>query len=898
MHMKNSIQTSRLLLSITVFFLLAMAAFAIDVSETTLPNGLKVLIREVHAAPIVVVDVWYKTGSRNDIQGLTGASHLLEHMTYKGSKEFGKDDMRNLTKRNGAIDNGATYYDFTHYYTTIASDRLPLVLRMEASRMSTALINQHDLDSEMTVVRSELEGRDNNPGSLLFKQLMASAYSVHAYRWPVIGWRADIEHITAAQLRQYYKSHYMPNNATLVVVGDVNTEQALREVRQYFGKLKRGVLPDSWVTPEPVQQGERQVMVRQAGQVPIEMLAWHIPAITHQDIPALLMLDQVLGTGRLSRLYSAIVEKQMGISAYSSVFMQHDPGLFTVAVATSPGQALAPVETSTLEQIVQVKTTPPSAGEMARGLRQLQASTIYARDDITQQAEELGENETVAGSWRFSDQLLEQIKKVTPDDVSRVARLYLTDNNRTIAIFQPSNGKSTTALPLQPSPFAYADASLSSKLARTGATTGVTAPKTTAKRQRFVLPNGMVLVVQENHSNPTIAISASLRAGKAYDPAGKTGVADMVANLLDRGTTTRSSQQIAVELEGAAAEISSGTGWETVGLHGKALRDDSGLLLRNLADLLRNATFPIDEITKMREQMLSAVAMERDEPSSNAYRNFYRALYPVGHPYRLPSFDEEISGLKSITQEDLQHFYQTRYTPKTLILAVVGDVDPLQVKALVEQYFNGWQGDMPALLSFPTQETYKSDKVVTTIQDKTEVNIYVGHPGGLLRTSPDYYAAEVMNMILGGGGALNSRLGDVIRDQHGLAYSVYSDFHASTGSGPWYAMLGVNPKNVDQAVSLLQQQIVLMQEKGATEQEVKDAQSYLTGSYAISLNSNAALASSLMDAEYFQLGLDYIDRAPGLFRAVTREQVNAAAKRYLHPEALTISIAGSYPVEK
>lgn len=890
-----------------VLLFIALTASAADVSETVLPNGLKVLIKEVHAAPVVVVDVWYKVGSRNERPGMTGASHLLEHMTYKGTKEFAKDDMRNLTKRNGAIDNGATFYDYTHYYTTIASDRLPLILRMEASRMSSALINQGDLDSERTVVRSELEGNENNPGTLLYQAMMASAFRTHSYRWPVIGWRADIERTTAEELRTYYRTYYRPNNATLVIVGDVKTDDALAQVKKTFGRLKAGPQPPQEVVPEPEQQGENYLVVRRQGRLPMEFISWHIPGVRPpeiinpaigltDDIPALKLLAQILGNGRLSRLNQQVVETQLGVSAWASASTNRDSGIFLTGGVAAPGGSLAPIEKAIFTEIERIKTTPPTAEEMARARRQVEAEMIYARDSITDQAEQLGEAETVAGDWRYPDSLLAKIGKVTPQEVSRVAGVYLTEKNRTIGIFQPvEKGAAATAVPALPAPAQYhADRVLAADGGAAGAGGALARAD---RRERFTLPNGMVLIVQENHANTTVAASATIKAGKAYDPAGKNGTADMVANLLDRGTTGRNSNQIAGELEGAAAEISSGTGWETVGLHGKALSGDTELLIRNIADLLRNANFPQEEIEKMREQMLSGLAMERDEPAENARRAFYRTALPVGHPYRLASFDEEENGVKAITRDDLLAFHRTYYTPRTLVISVVGDINIDEVRQLVEKYFGDWNGDAPKPLVFTPSVAEKGARVVTSIPEKSEASIYVGHAGALRRTDPDYYAAQVMNLILGGGGALNSRLGDVIRDQNGLAYSVSSDFHASTGAGPWFVVLGVNPKNVDKATVLLQQEIARMRDNGVTKQEVDDAVAFLSGAYAITLETNAALASTLADAEYFNLGLDYPEKITTLYRAVTREQVNAAAQKYLHPDQLIISIAGSYEGE-
>ncbi len=878
--------------------LLAAAAWA-QVTETVLPNGLRVLVKEVHAAPVVTVDLWMHVGSRNEPEGMTGSSHLLEHMTYKGTKEFAKDDMRNLNKRNGAVDNGATFFDYTHYYTTIASDRVDLPLRMEASRLHSALIRQQDLDSEMTVVRSELEGRENDPGTQLFNAAMSTIFMSSPYHWPVVGWRADIEHVKADALRAYYHKYYMPNNATLVVVGDVNTAAVLERVRADFGRLPRGPQPPQWVTPEQPQVGERRITIVHEGRVPIEEIGWRVPSITSPDAPALLLLEQILGGGRSARLYPAIVEKGLGVETWANTFLLKDAGVFFAGGVAAPGKPLAPIEAAILAEVARLQTTPPSAEEMARALRQTQAQLIFSRDSVTDQAEQLGFYDTVAGDWRALDRLPAQLQAVTPADLQRVAKTYLIDTNRTDGIFQPiGNGGPQAGLP-RARPAGYHDGDpyrTPAPLARegTGGTVRAATPaeKAPVKRARFLLPNGVVLIVQENHVNPTVAVRANLKAGKAYDPAGKVGAADMVANLLDHGTTTRTSAQIAAELEGAAASIDAGTGWETVGLSGKALSGDTELLVRNLADLIRNPIFPPEEIENMRGQALAGLAEERDQPASVAYRTLYRAVLPVGHPYRMASYDEEEAGIKALTRDDLLAFHTARYTPKTLTMAVVGDVSVDAVHALVEKYFGDWTGPEPALLTFPPVPLGAPHRIAVPMADKSQTAIYLGTAGGLRRTDPDYYAAEIMNMILGGGGALDSRLGDVVRDQHGLAYTIDSAFHASTGAGPWYVSLGVNPANADKAIPLVQAEIVRMHDTGATAQELHDAVAFLTGSQAIALETNAALAATLMDAEYFHLGLDYPEQMGKIYAAVTLPEVNAAAQKYLHPDALTTVVVG------
>ncbi len=732
----------------------------------------------------------------------------------------------------------------------------------------------------------------------------------------MVGWRTDVEHVTAAQLLPYYHTYYIPNNATLVIVGDVDPAKIMTVVQQAFGPIPRGPEPPQWVTPEPPQSGERRVMVRRAGSLPMVMIGWHIPAITQEDIPALTLLGDILGTGRTSRFYQAIVEKELGVDAYAGTESLRDGGLFLAGGSVAPHKPIAPIEATLLAEIERIKTTPPSAAELARARRQELASTLCDRDSITEQANELGEAATVTGDYGYYDKFLAKLDTITPEDISRVAKLYLTEDNRTVGTFVPNKaggGSSGSFGPMQYAPTRLAamfgpchfhaidaapadDAGASPALPAAGAVAAAAQPAKNVLRKRLVLPNGMVLVVQENHANKTVAMTLTLNAGKAYDPKGKNGLAEMTANLLDRGTQGRSSAEIAAEMEDAAASIDSGIGWETAGLHGRALSGDSELLLRNLADELRHPVFPAAEVGKMRTEMQAALEDEHDQPKEYARRNFYRAVLPADHPYYLPSFEESQAGLAAITRDDITAFHQAHYSPRDTILAVVGDVKLAEITALVEKYFGDWQGPAPVALHFPAvaiNPVKEGDSIRQVLPDKSEVDIYVGHAAALTRTSADYYPAEIMNFILGGGGALNSRLGDVIRDQHGLAYGVYSDFHASTGAGPWYVMLGVNPTNVEKALPLLRAEITRMHDKGVTAQEISDAKAYLTGSYAIELETNVAMASTLADDEYFHRDLDYPEQIIHYFNAVTLEQVNDAAKKYLHPDALVFSIAGT-----
>src|SRR5262245_39016978 len=311
------------------------------VTETRLPNGLRVLTKEVHSAPVVSVSVWYRVGSRDEHTGITGISHLLEHMMFKGTPRYRVGEIARTLFLNGASFNASTFYDWTSYYETLAADRLELAVELEADRMAHSRIDKADLDSEMTVVRSELEGGENDPETLLRQAVTATAIQAHPYHWPVIGWRSDVEQMPREALHAYYRTHYGPNNATVVIVGDFETKRALDLVRKHFGPLAPIPTPPPVYTTEPEQRGERRVTVSQAGALPIVMLAYRVPAATNPDFYALDVLGTLLGEGRTGRLYQALVETELASEVDAGAPSLRDPFLFFVTATARPGVSAA-----------------------------------------------------------------------------------------------------------------------------------------------------------------------------------------------------------------------------------------------------------------------------------------------------------------------------------------------------------------------------------------------------------------------------------------------------------------------------------------------------------------------------------------------------------------------------
>lgn len=862
------------------------------VRETTLPNGLRVLTKEVRSAPVVSFAVWYKVGSRNEHTGITGVSHLLEHLMFKGTKKYGLGEISRTLFVNGAQFNASTYYDWTNYYATLASDRLELAMQIEADRMVNARIDKADLDSEMSVVRSELEGRENSPGTLLFQAVAAAAFQAHPYQWPVIGWRPDVENVPRDAIYEYYKKHYGPNNATVVIVGDFDTEKALALVNKHFGKLKRIPEPTPVYTAEPPQRGERRVEVRRAGTLPMTMVAYRGPKGSDPDAYALDLITTILSSGRSSRLYQNLVEKQVASSADASFGSLRDPFLFGLTATARPGGNAPDLEKALLAEVEKVKTEPVTAEELARARSQIEADFVFQADSVTSQANQIG-YWAMVDDWKYLSTYLQRIRALAPADLQRVAQKYFTEDNRTVGTFIPTSQGGQAGPPPR-------EASARVEKPQKGARP-IPLPKpaktSSAPRNvtRFKLDNGVNVVVQENSTNPTFALRGSLPAGTVHEPESKSGLAALTAAMLTRGTQKRNALQFASALESVGASLNASGGTLNTSLSGQAQSKDFNLVMDLLAEMLRQPTFPEADLQRLKGLALAGAEQEKDDPESLASRAFSRAVYPESSPLRPDTLEESMQELSSITRADVEGFYRSQYGPDRLTLVLVGDVKADQVRQALQSRLGDWARN-PQAKPVPTLEVplqKQGVRQVIQVPDKSETAILFGHAGGVKRSDPDFYATQVMNLILGGGGALNSRLGNVIRDEQGLAYTVFSFFDTDLYAGPFQVSLGTNPANAEKAVQSLQAELKRIREQGVTQREVEEAVAYLTGSFPVRLETNAGVANTLLAMEIYNLGPDYIERYGDLYRAVTVAQVNEAARKHLNPDTATLILAGT-----
>jgi zinc protease len=425
-----------------------MKVSANDVHRTVLDNGLTVLLKEVHAAPVATCWIWYRVGGRNETPGLTGISHWTEHMMFKGTPAFPKGEIMRLVNKNGGVLNGFTSQDYTVYFETLPADRIELGLRIEADRMANSAFDAEEVESERTVILSERQGAENSPGFLLYEEMAAAAFCVHPYGHQVLGWKEDLQRITRDDLWRHYRTYYGPHNAVLVLVGDFETSTMLEWVKTHFDPIPAGLETPSMNIVEPPQRAERRVTVRQPGTTAYFQAVYHVPDARHPDYYPLLVLDAILSgakpmslsspsaTNKSARLYRALVETELATSASSSFSDSLDPGMFAFSATVRAGRTPKEVETAMLAEIERARDKVVEDAELAKTLKQSRAQFIYANESVSNQAYWLGRMEMIE-SYRRLYTFLDALSAVTKKDIRRVAQTYLQPTNRTIGWFVP-----------------------------------------------------------------------------------------------------------------------------------------------------------------------------------------------------------------------------------------------------------------------------------------------------------------------------------------------------------------------------------------------------------------------------------------------------------------------------
>jgi zinc protease len=876
------------------------------ITEYALDNGLKVLLFPDASKPTTTVNITYLVGSRHEGYGETGMSHLLEHMVFKGTPKHANIPQE-LTE-HGARPNGSTWFDRTNYFETVPATDTNLVwaLDLEADRMVNSYIAKKDLESEFSVVRNEFESGENDPFSVLMERTASTAYLWHNYGKSTIGARADIENVPIERLKAYYQRYYQPDNAVLVVAGKFDVTRTLGLIAQKFGAipkpvraLDRGNMIFPTYTAEPVQDGERSVSLRRVGDVQVVMAAYHIPAGTDKDYAPVDVLSQILGDQPSGRIYKALVEKKLAADASAFNFQLKEPGLLIAFANVRTAQSLDSASRALLATLDGVVTTPPTKEEVDRA----RTSLLKAIDLTLNNSERvgLGLSEWASmGDWRLQFVHRDRIKAVTPADVQRVAAAYFKRDNRTLGYFYP------TAKPDRATIGWVSDADV---VAATKDYKGNTAlaegevfdPSTTnveKRTTRSALANGfkLALLPKQTRGNTVNAV-LNLRLGDEKSLTNRTTAAQLMAAMLDKGTKTKTRQQVKDEFDKLKARVFIGGAGNNVVVNIETTRPTLLPTLRLVGEVLREPAFDAKEFELLRTEGLAGLEQNKSEPTFLASIAVQRMMspWPKGHPLYTGTIDEQIADLKALKLDDVKKVYTDLVGASYGDLAMSGDFNRDSVTAAVNEIVGTWKSPKP----FARLKRKAFDVASTTESIETPDKANAFYVSGLnipVRDDQPEYDSLVIGGYILGGGFLNSRLAVRIRQKDGLSYGVGSGFSAQAlDSAATLQMFAIyNPENIVRLESAFGEEIGRWVKDGITADELDKAkQAWLQGRQQ-SRARDAELVSRLSQQTFQGRTMAFDQALEDRVAALTVDQVNANIRKYINPAKISAVKAGDF----
>jgi len=871
-------------------------------------NGLKVLLSEDHSSPVVTVMVTYLVGSRNELEGRRGAAHLLEHMMFKGTERYQKQKgtaIAAVLQRVGAHLNASTWTDGTNYYETLPSSELDLALDIEAERMRGSLFRQEDLASEMHVVHSELEKIENSPFSMLDQALWGAAFTTHPYHFPVIGWRKDIEETSAADLKKFYDTYYWPNNAYLAVMGAYDPALILQKLADTFGKLPRSpaaipVIPRQ----EPQQTAQRHTEIRREDRVESVIVAHKIPEFTHPDASALDVLALILTNGKNSRLYRQLVNSGLAVDMRSDASKSRDPGLFITQAILSPGVPHDEVRETILRVYKKIRQDGVTAEELANAKTQLETQILYSRDGSYHVAQELS-SLIASGDWTLYASYLDQIRALTLSDIQQAAKTYLEDQTMTTAYLVSKNPAerdeqimANAALPAAEHAVTEEDLLKNTEAPAHQPVSGkkrldpVFFEKRLSERVSSSVVEGIRVLTIKTPVEKVVTLTGSIEgAGQAYSE--NPVLPEMVVNMLDEGTQRRDKFQIARLLERCGAQVAFQIGHKRASFKARCLAKDVPLVMELISEQLRYPLFDAAEFEKQKQRLEVDITHAMSSTSDQAESALSRMIYPPGHPYYEPPFEDQLEALKKLTLNDLIRFHKNQYTPKNIILVAAGEIDTQLFTQTVADGMKNWPASQkPALPAHAKLTLSAPQKVTVPILDKSKFDVILGHYLPIQYGDPLYYSIFLANFILGGD--FSSRLSNKVRDEYGLTYSIYSEISGidRNNGGHWQISMILNPAVLDRGIEAALEEINRYVDQRPSVKEVEDNKTTLKGMYQVSLSTTDGIASRILANEEMDLPLSHLDNYPNLISAITPEQVHQAIQTYFHPDKLQIACAG------
>jgi zinc protease len=868
------------------------------ITEYRLANGLRVLLFPDPGKPTVTVNVTYMVGSRHENYGETGMAHLLEHMLFKGSENH-PHITQELTK-HGARNNASTWYDRTNYFETMqASDaNLQWALEMEADRMVHSFIRKSDLDTEMTVVRNEFEMGENDPDSILQERVLSTAFLWHNYGKSTIGSKADLENVPIERLQGFYRTYYQPDNAVLLIAGRFDEAKTIDLVNRIFSKIPKPprTLP-KFYTLDPTQDGERSVTLERVGDVQAIAAAYHVPSGVNPDSGAIDILTNVLEDTPSGRLYKALVETKKATSVGGFFMALHDPGFVMFNAEVRKDQSVADAKAALVKTLDDAAGAAPVTKEEVERSR---ANLLKNIDLLLNSADRVGLllSEYIGqGDWRLFFINRDRIRKATVEDVQKVAAAYLKPTNRTIGVFLPAAKPDRSDVPAPPSVASVVDGYKGDAAVAVGEAFDPSPANIDARTHRSQLPNGLkVALLPKKTRGGTVVAVLTLRFGDEKSLAGKSTAADMAADMLMRGTTKHTRQQIKDELDRLKARVAVGGRASQATLSIETVRENFPAVLRLGAEILREPAFPEKEFEELRQENLAAIEQQKSEPDAVGSNFYQRHMnpFPKGDVRYVETMDESLASYKAATLDEAKGFYGTFFGASHGELAVVGDFDEKATTSLVTELFGDWKSPAAyARVPQPYENVPPASETLET-PDKANAFFIAGQNLKLKDDDPDYPALLFGNFML--GSTDTNRLYSRIREKEGLSYGVGSRLTASPldESGAFTAFAIYAPQNAEKLENAFREEITRALKEGFGAQEIAEAKSGWLQSRQVTRAQDPSLARTLTVGLYLDRTMAWDAQLDKKIEALTADQIVSAMRRHIDLGKMTIVKAGDF----
>ena len=855
-------------LIVTLMLLACGVAFAGEsVQKYVLDNGQAVIIKEVRSNPIVTVDTWIKTGSINEDDSNNGVSHFLEHLFFRGSKNHAPGEFDKLLETKGAITNAATSKDFTHYYVTIPSKYFDEALDLHADMLLNPLLPRKELEKERKVVLEEISKDENSPQKAVYDNLVSMIYTEHPYKRKVIGKSSIIETIHRDDIMNYYNKWYYPANMITVIVGDVDTEQTLEKVRKAFSgsvkKAEKVVYPKE--KPLTQQKRKTEYLDAQSGYM---LIGFRGVDINNNDTYALDVLATVLGDGRSSVFYKNIKDKlqlAFSISASNSGF--RDDGIFYISAKFVP-EKLEKLENQIFNEICEIQKNGITDMQLSIAKNIIERDTYYQRESISNISQEIGYTMVTSGDIKVYDNYIENIKKVTLQDVKRVAEKYLGKEKSAVSVVLPESAKEVKVSNVEEcvgEPVLISSSDIS---------------------QKYTLANGATLVLTPNTANKIVAISIYARGGSFVEP--KFGTASMTASAMLKGTKKYSAQELAEILEDNGIKVVPSNRSDAFEVSVLTTANQYEQTLDLLSEILNNATFPDYELEKIKNEKLQLIKQSRDMPLNLAVEQ-YKHLIFENSPYSNSTVLLEKT-IPLISKQDVVKYYNMIFSPDNLVISVNGDVD----KDITAKYFTKmFTKKDNAKFNIaehkseikPITEPKKSTKEVASTNTDW---IFLAWQTAGLDDKKDYATLKVIDSLLGTG--MSSRLFKNLRDQEGLAYQLGSGYSANMLRGAFVVYIGTNPDTYEKALNGLWNEINLLKTEFVGTKELQEAKDKLAGHYVLSMETNLDKASAIGWFETALADYDFSEEYLRLINSVTESDIMRVANKYFKGSNYVLSV--------